>query len=214
MQNFVRARALVLLVLLAAAAIVQARPAAPPPEQAGALIDRTFGEAVSALHRHQAQLASDPLAARQLMQEVLAPHVDFRLLARLVLGHHWRNASPQQRERFATAFRDSLLATYANVLSDQVDRVVALLELSEDPLRVLPVRASEDPRRVTVQTQMRLLQRPIAIDYRMHAMGGEWQVYDIVIEGISFAASRRSEIAGLLQRQSLDQLIARLEGGR
>ncbi len=49
------------------------------------------------------------------------------------------------------------------------------------------------------------------VTFQLTARSGRWKIFDVVIEGISFAASRRSEFAGLLQQQTLEQLIERLE---
>jgi phospholipid transport system substrate-binding protein len=184
----------------------------PSPEQAAELVRETFHETTAALRQHRQQLATDPQAAKQLMRKILAPHVDFELVSRLVLARYWRTATPEQRERFIAAFRNSLLDTYALVLSENMDDVVEHLESGGQLLVMKSVRA-EDARRVTVQTQMNLGDRGVSVDYQLHARNEDWNVYDVVIEGISFVASRRSEFAGLLQRQSLEQLIRQLETG-
>ena len=48
------------------------------------------------------------------------------------------------------------------------------------------------------------------IDYRLRAKGEDWKVYDVLIEGISFITNRRAEVDSMLDRRSLEQLIAQL----
>lgn len=208
--NVVR-RWLLAALWLAVFGAASAAAAAPRPEQAVELVQETFHEATAALPEHRQRIKTDPRAAKQLMQEILAPHVDFQLLSKLVLARHWRTATPAERERFVAAFRGSLLDTYALVLSQNIDEIIKQLEQGRELLTVKPVRPSQDARRIVVETQMNLGGRTVSVDYRLHASGQEWQVYDVIIEGVSFVTSRRSEFAGLLQRQSLEQLIRQLE---
>jgi phospholipid transport system substrate-binding protein len=191
-----------------------AKPEAPPPAQAAELIVQSFQSATAALREHQQQLRDDPQAAKQLMLEILAPYIDFDLLARLVLGPHWRTAAPAERTRFVTAFHGSLVDTYAIILATNMDRVLAVLDSGGVALTLRRLVTGDDPRRVTVRTLLNLGDQAVAADFQLNARTGRWLIHDVVIEGISFAASRRSEFAGLLQNQSLEQVIERLETGR
>jgi len=200
-----------LAVGLAALGTANAEP--PPPGQAAELVAQAFQDATAALRDHEQELRDAPQAAKRLMLEILAPHVDFQLLSRLVLGQHWRTASPEERERFVAAFRTSLIDTYAAILTANMDRVLAVLDSGATALTVRRLIPGKDPRRVSVATHMNLGEQAVAVDFQLTARHGRWQVYDVVIEGISFVASRRSEFAGLLQHESLAQVIERLEAG-
>lgn len=206
------ARIVLAALLLLALPLAAAAP--PAPEQASQLIRRTFDASVEALVEHQAAIRRDPAVAYRLIEEILAPHLDFELMARLVLGAHWKQASAQQRKDFAIAFRESLLRSYALVLSNHVDGVAARLRAGEVLMEARPLRAGNNPRRVTINTLLRLDQRTIPIDYRLYARGGAWRVYDVLIAGISFVANYRVEYDTLLRRQSLDQLIESLRKNR
>lgn len=184
---------------------------AAEPEQAVRLVQTSFHEAVSQLRSHRDAVRADPERAYQLLSDTLAPYVDFELMSRLVLARHWARASEQQRARFVAAFRESLLRDYAGVLAEHVDKAVGLLEGQERLLEIEPVRAHREDRLV-VRTRLVLDQVPaVGIDYRLYARDGQWKVYDVMIEGISFITNRRAELASLLNRESLDQLIARLD---
>lgn len=203
-----------LLARLALVVLVLIHPAAraAAPEQAAQLVRETLEQAVAELLSEQERIRSDPQRAYRLLADVLAPHVDFELMSRLVLARHWRSATPEQQQRFVAAFRGSLLRDYAAVLSAHVDQAVAAVAGGDQWLEVAPAR-EERADRVVVRTRLHLNQAPpVAVDYRLHARGGEWQVYDVMIEGISFVTNRRAELDALLRREDLDQLIARLVG--
>lgn len=186
---------------------------APPPGQAADLIAQSFQDAAAALREHHQELDDNPQIAKQLMLEILAPHVDFDLLSRLVLGPHWRTATPAERKRFTAAFRSSLVDTYATVLATNMDKVQVVLDSGAMALTVRRLVTGDDPKRVVVRTQLNLGDQAVAVDFQLNARTGRWLIHDVVIEGISFVASRRSEFTGMLQRQTLEQVIERLETG-
>ncbi len=52
---------------------------------------------------------------------------------------------------------------------------------------------------------------PTAVDYRMANVGGEWKVYDILIEGVSLLQNYRTSFGQeIAQSGSLDGVINRL----
>ena len=63
------------------------------------------------------RIASRPFEDRRLVEKDLLPHFDIDYAARLVLGAHWRDATPEQRERFVDAFYHSTASpNYGNSL--------------------------------------------------------------------------------------------------
>ncbi|MCF6149918.1 MAG: ABC transporter substrate-binding protein [Candidatus Kuenenia sp.] len=50
----------------------------------------------------------------------------------------------------------------------------------------------------------------ISVDFLMHTNSGEWNVYDVVIEGLSMVNSIRSQLYDILAKQPYDKLIERL----
>ncbi len=185
--------------------------AAPEPKQAVHLIETTFSDSVEAVRREQEAISQDPRVAYRLITELLSPHIDFKLISQLVLGPHWRSADEAQRERFVSAFQESLLRTYAVALQEHIGEVEKHLDKGEQLLKVHPLPPGVKGRRVIVRSELRLGGQPIAIDYRLYAREDGWKVYDVVIENVSFVANYRTEYNGILQRSDLDDLIAQLE---
>lgn len=185
--------------------------AAPTPQQASALVQQTFDRSVEAVRENQAAIEERPEVAYRLIDGILAPHVDFELMSQAVLGRHWRSATPEQRQRFVSAFRGAVTRGYALMLSENVDELVAKLQAGKAVLEVGAPLPGPDERRLTVPTTLRLDGRNIPVEYRMFAREDEWKVYDVLIGGISFVINFRMEYQALLHQQSLDSLIAELE---
>lgn len=158
-------------------------------------------------------IGADAGFAAVLMEEILAPHVDFELTSRLILGSEWRTATDAQRERFVSAYRASMLRTYSRLLADNVDAVFERAREGTEVLRMQPsVPNKSDPNRMTVRTLMLLGGgRTAPVDYEMRRSGAGWRVYDIRVEGLSLVINHRTEYRAVLDRSTLDELIERME---
>ncbi len=170
-----------------------------PPDE---LVRSTSDKVLAALDQHREELNTDPKLVYRIVDELVLPHFDFEAMSKLVLGVHWRRATPAQQKAFTQAFRDLLVRTYAK----------SLAEYEGQTLRYLPVRPSTDPNEVTVPTEIQPTSGPpIPVDYRLRKVGGEWKVFDVTIDGISLVTNYRSTFAQDIQRIGMDGLIKQLQ---
>lgn len=79
---------------------------------------------------HRDEHRKNPDKRDHLVHEVVPPHFDSKLAARLVLARHWNDASVEQRRRFVDAFYHLLLHNFG----------ADLVAFSLDRLQVLPYR--------------------------------------------------------------------------
>jgi phospholipid transport system substrate-binding protein len=89
------------------------------------------------LDANRAAYRKDPSKIDALVEKDLLPHFDTEYAARLVLGAHWRDATPEQRQRFISAFYHSMIANYGK----------SLVDFTGDRLKVFPRPSRTDPNR-------------------------------------------------------------------
>ena len=51
----------------------------------------------------------------------------------------------------------------------------------------------------------------IPLDYRLHLLDGRWRIYDVVVRGISFIASYRTQFDRVIRAESYGALRERLQ---
>jgi len=108
-----------------------------------------------------------------------------RASARLVLGRHWRDATPEQRQRFIGAFYQSLLRNYGS----------ALAEFTGDRLTLLPFRGDLSTGRATIRTEVKRSDGTrVPVNYSMRATPAGWKAWDVAIEGISYVRNLRNDV--------------------
>lgn len=189
------------LAVLGVTLFVMQAAAAEMTDPAAFVKDRSKA-VLSALDGKREQVRQDPEVAQQIVREELLPHIDVEYISKLVLGPHWRRASEEQRIRFKEAFQSFLLNSYAQ----------GLAEFTEDRLRVMPLRGEPNPRRTIVQTEVtRENGQAVPVAYTLHWTDGGWQLFDVIIEGISYVRNYRTDFNSEIEQEGLDSLIARLE---
>ena len=119
-----------------------------------------------------------------------------------MLGQTWRTATPEQRKRFVDAFYHSLLHNYG----------AALVDFTADRFIILPYKAEPNDITATVRTEVkRESGDKVPVNFTLRKVDGVWKAWDVVIEGISYVKSFKTDFAAEIQQKGLDEVIARME---
>ena len=171
----------------------------PAPQE---LIETTARRLLEALDADRELARKDPARVRKLVDEILLPHFDTDYSARLVLGKHWRTATPEQRQRFIDAFYESLLKNYG----------AALAEFTADRMTVLPFRGDVSSGQATVRTEVKRSNgQRVPVNYTLRATAEGWKAWDVTIEGTSYVRNFRNDVGAEVDQTGLPALIERLE---
>jgi phospholipid transport system substrate-binding protein len=133
---------------------------------------------------------------------------DLSLLARMIMGRHWRRATPDQQEAFVGLFRSYLLKSFSTRL-----RRYAGTDLSAARRR-FAVLATETIGKTDVIVRSRVAPPsgpPLEVDWRLRQRDGRPVIIDLVVEGVSLLITQRSEFGTVLERVGVDGLIRELQ---
>ena len=171
-----------------------ASQATPPQEQfVGELIDK----AIKVL-----ELPVEKRAQREAgFRDLLNQNFDLPTIVRLVLGRHWRTATPRQKSKFAQVFKTHLVQVYTSQLG-----------LYEGEIIVIEKSASLSKKDTVIYTL--ILQDgepPLRVDWRVRETDYGLKVIDVAAEGVSMLTTKRSEFASVVAREGVDALIGKLE---
>jgi phospholipid transport system substrate-binding protein len=189
----------------------EAQPAAAPANAASApasalgpeqLVEDSAKRMLTELDANRAMYTKDPSKLDALVANVLLPNFDSEYAARLVLGQSWRTATPDQRKRFVDAFYHSLLRNYGN----------ALLNFTADRFLILPYKGDPGDTQATVRTEVKKSTgEKVAVNFSLHKTDSGWKAWDVVIDGISYVKSFRTDFGTEIQQKGLDEVISRME---
>ncbi len=174
--------------------------AVPSPHQ---IIQDTADELLVVVKSRRPELESDSDALYKVVDEILRPNFDVAYAGRLVLGRYWPRSTADQRERFTEALYRSLVRKYAR----------GLLKYREDTVRIFPhsglIRIDEDF--VTVKTEVKTSDGILVpVNYRTRWVEGNWKVFDVIVEGLSYVTYYRDLIGQDVRNKGLDVVIDNL----
>src|SRR2546423_12523832 len=169
------------------------------PEQ---LVQKLTDDILASVKSDKQLAAGDKQKALKLAEEKVLPYIDFEEATRLAVGRAWAQATPEQKKRLTTEFRNMLVRTYSNAIETYQGQT----------LKVLPSRGKQDKADdATVRTQfVRAGGQPLPIDFSMRKTEKGWKVYDITVEGVSLVLTYRSEFDAVVKQEGIDGLIKRL----
>jgi phospholipid transport system substrate-binding protein len=166
------------------------------------LVRDTSSRMLIALKEEKAVIEEDKSRIYALVSDIVLPYFDFRRMSMWALGRYWRDADPDQRERFVMEFREMLVRTYGS----------ALAEYSDETIVYLPLHAEQGDRDVTVRTEIEQAGGPsIQITYSMYLTTDGWKVYDVSINGVSLVTNYRTTFSSIIRKDGMDSLIRQLQ---
>jgi len=192
-----------LLVCLFSLAATAADPADNAPE---AVIRNASESAFKAIDGRQEELKGHQDELFRIVDEILLPTWDRQYSGQLVMGKYWREATPDERDRFITGLYRKLLRTYGD----------SMLNYRADQLSILGTRGDLAEGKVMVDSEVKLGDgTPVPVSYRLRKSksSGDWLIYDVVVEGISYVANYRKQYASEFRNKGVKGVLADLESG-
>lgn len=187
---------------LAQAATASAASQASPSQ----LVLDNSTRVLATLEKRRAEFTANRGALRQFINSEFNSMFDRDYAARQVLGRHGRDASDADVKLFADALAESLMQRYGSSLLDFNTR-----------LRVRVKSETALPRGLGVKVSSEFLRSggdAIPVDYLMRRSGGQWKVFDVIVEGVSFVQTFRQQFDAELQRKTIRQVAAELRSGQ
>jgi phospholipid transport system substrate-binding protein len=171
------------------------------------LVADTIDQLVDRLKANSDEIHQDSSIAYQISDELVAPHIDFPRVTRLVIGKYWQSASDQQRQALIAEVQSLLIRSYVTAMTSYADQIVA----KKDRINYLPSRYKSGDKKASVRASITLDSgQAVEVQYQLYNGGGTWRIYDIVIEGVSLAITYRTSFGEQIKRDGLDSLIAQL----
>lgn len=169
-------------------------------ETPDALIKRLSVDVLNTVRADKAIQAGDIDKVIALVDKIVMPNVNFRRMTAAAVGPGWRQATPEQQKRLQDEFKVLLVRTYAG----------ALAQVSDQTVRIKPMRAAADDKDVLVRTEIVGKGDPIQLDYRLEKTPGEgagWKIYNLNVLGVWLVETYRSQFAQEINAKGIDGLI-------
>ena len=164
-------------------------------------IEQVTVELLETIATHKSGYPESEKAYFDSLENLLRDRIDFAFIARNVMGVYHKQATPEQRARFATTFRSGLVETYGRGLIGYENQEIVLVKAGE---------VAEGQRRLTVKQEIRSADTVYPLEYSMaRKKTGQWMVVNVVINGINLGKTFRNQFVQSAQRAGgdIDQVI-------
>ncbi len=188
--------------ILGLLALVFAFGASPAPTQESGpelVIDRLHQTLITVM-RESDSLGYD--GRYDQLKPVLQDCFDLAFMAEKSVGRHWKKATEAEKAKLVDTFGRYTIANYASRFVGYSGQHFETVD-------------QEPALRETILVRTRLVdpsEEPVQLNYRLRLLDGQWKIIDVYFNGtVSELALRRSEYAGLIQRDGMDGLLTALD---
>jgi phospholipid transport system substrate-binding protein len=138
---------------------------------------------------------------RAKMRQAVFQRFGFEEMAQRALGQYWPKRTPAEKKEFVTLFGDLLERSY-----------ITKIESYTGEQQVLYTKESIDKDYASVRTEI-VVKRDANVEvvYQLLRRDGSWQVYDVVIEGVSLVNNYRTQFNNIISRESYEALVKKLK---
>jgi phospholipid transport system substrate-binding protein len=160
---------------------------------------------VLAILRDESLKAPDRLAERRAkIRQVVTERFGFEEMAKRAMGRHWRTLTPSQRQEFLPLFSDLLENSYISKIENYV---------GSQEIEILYTKESIDKEGYALVRTEIVNKRDLnfEIEYRLSTNKGNWEAYDIVIEGVSLVNNYRTQFNKIIRQESYEALVKKLK---
>ena len=138
---------------------------------------------------------------REKMRQAVFQRFGFEEMAQRALAQYWSKRTPAEKQEFITLFSELLERSYISKIESYT---------GEQTIRY--VQETIDKDYASVRTEI-VVKRDanVEVEYKVLRRDGKWQIYDIVIEGVSLVNNYRTQFHNIVSQESYEALVKKLK---
>ena len=143
-------------------------------------------------------LKGNPVLKREKLRQVIGLRFNFKQMVMRSLAKNYKDLSDAERKEFTSLFKKLLENSYASKIENYKDEQINYVD------------EKVKGKYAMVRTQIVRKDGVVDVDYKMLKDGGQWLVYDFVIEGVSLIRNYRSQFSKIISTESYAALVSKL----
>lgn len=145
------------------------------------------------------EVPATPEERKATLRTIITTRFNFEAIARRALGRNWNRFDEKEQARFVQLFTTLLIETYADRYDGKIRPEVEWgdsIELARN--------------RMEVHSKVILDGQAYSVIYRLAILENRWQVYDVIIEGVSLVGNYRQQFDSVLSNGTPAELLQTL----
>lgn len=163
------------------------------------VLEQTISEVLDILHSSDQEMTA--VEKRTKILTLLQSRFSFDIIIRRALGRNWNQLTEPQQTEITNLISDLLIRAYTR-------------ELNNGPKPEISFVRTEnlDATKIEIVTSVRYKSNFVSVSYRLvNVTGRGWQVYDVLIEGVSMVSNYRKQFDEHFQTKSAADLLKLLK---
>ena len=137
---------------------------------------------------------------RAKIRQVVLQRFGFTEMSKRALGRYWNERNPEERTEFVRLFTDLLERAYIDRIDGYSgEQVVYLVETVDGDY-------SEVRGKIVTKRNQEIL-----ISYRLQKASSNWEVYDVIVEGVSLVNNYRTQFSKIIRTSSYQELVKKMQ---
>ena len=136
----------------------------------------------------------------QRLAPVVTASYDLPFISRVAVGRYWSTLSPEQQGQFVNTFTKLSIATYANQFAGYSGERFKTISAEEAPRGQLIIKT------ILIKSNG----EEIALDYVLHQKERQWQIINVIAEGVSDLSLKRAQYTSYLKENGFDGLLQKI----
>ena len=163
-------------------------------------IKQTVDKVIEILKDKELKKPEKTKERRAAIRKTIDERFDFDEMATRSLAVHWRSRTADEKKEFLPLFTDLLERSYIKKIESYTDEEILYIveringEYSEVDTKIVTKRRVEIP-----------------IKYKLMKKNTKWEVYDVVIEGVSLVNNYRTQFNKIIRTESYEALVKRMK---
>ena len=125
---------------------------------------------------------------------------DLPVIARIAMGRHWKKLTKEQQAGFTSTFQELSHSMYAGRFNSY----------SGEQFSLISEKSLKRNRKLVQSRFVKADGEEIRFNYILHQVQDQWKIINIMVNGVSDLALKRTEYGGILKKNGYPTLIEKL----
>jgi phospholipid transport system substrate-binding protein len=181
--------------------ILTAQYAGALPVQPHEVVNDVVQRVMSKVNSMDVSAVEDGRRVLEVFEQEISPHLDFHTITRWLAGERWSDFADDEKHELTAVVRGHIVQVYAALLARGRS-----VEIEVEPASVVRTHSAK------VSASMATREgREFSVEFRLIRSDDSWKLYDLAVEGLSFARSLRAELAPVIDAGGVEGLKTYLD---
>ena len=168
---------------------------------------RNINRNILSIMENNIHLSEDKL--NEVVGSYIISHINFNEMCLWIVGKSlWRSISIDKQNDFINEFKKLVLKTYSITLNKYIKYNVIFF-----PNNNFDIKNIKQNCKIQISSEIEILEggKNLHVDYRLIFIKNSWQLYDLIIEGVSILKGFQAQFSNDIKKNGIDFIINKIK---